>query len=175
MAVEEEIQGKRTGSAHSDSSGFQEEPNHNKTSLKTTLGKQLSQSEPMLHTQLFPEELPLTYTADHLKRLSLPVIRIQDECGLTKWGASSVCGNDDPFSSSLRRVQSLPSQLSCLGLRRLSECFSRGSLTDSIGNMFSSCSDDSVIHVPRTSLDVTVEGQPEDLPLATAILVSFVK
>ncbi|XP_034249393.1 uncharacterized protein LOC117650245 isoform X2 [Thrips palmi] len=169
LSVEEEIRGARTGSAHSDSSGFQEEPNQNKPSLKAALGKQLSQSEPMLCTKFFPEELA-QIQVDPLKRLSLPVIRIQDESGLTQWHATSICQSDEPVTSSLRRVQSLPCQLSRLGLRRLSECFSPGSMTDSIGNMFSSCSDESVIHVPRTSIDVTAEEQPEVSPLPAAIL-----
>lgn len=85
-----------------------------------------------------------------------------------------MCGRDRNFSTPLRRVQSLPSHLSRLGLKRLSECFSPGSMTDSIGNMFSSCSDESVIHIPRTSIDVTVEEKPQVLPLPAAIMVSFV-
>lgn len=170
IAIEEEVRGLRTESAHSDSSGFQDEPNHNKLSARVALCKLLSQSEPLLYTQLFPEEPAQFHAADQLKRLSLPVIRVQDESGLTQWRASSVCANDDHSSSSLRRVQSLPSQLARLGLRRLSECFSPGSMTDSIGNMFSSCSDESVIHLPRKSIDLTAEGQSEVFPFPATIM-----
>ena len=179
LAVEEEIRGTRTGSAHSDSSGFQEEHTHNKElPMKPVLGKQLSESEPMLNTQHFadepcyPPEQP--YSAEHLKRLSLPVIRVQDESGLTQWQASSFCRGSLPFSTPLRRVRSMPSQISKIGLGRLCDSISPGSIADSIGNMFSSCSDESVIHLPRPSIDVTLgSDQPELLSLPAAIKVSI--
>ncbi|XP_026281652.1 uncharacterized protein LOC113208651 isoform X2 [Frankliniella occidentalis] len=171
LAVEDDNKGFRTGSAHSDSSGFQEETNTNsKEKIRASLVKQLSESEPMLHTQVFPDEPPM-HSAEHLKRLSLPVIRVQDESGLIQWRASNICEKNNP--SSLRRVQSLPAQISHLGLGRLYDSISPGSLTDSIGNMFngSSCSDESVIHLPRKSVDVTSEiYKPDLLPLPVAIV-----
>lgn len=173
LAVDEELRGVRVGSAHSDSSGFQDEPNLKKEIvMKTTLRKQLSESEPMLYTELFPEEAVLVHSAEHLKRFSLPVIRIQDESGHTQWRHSSMGEKNILLSSSLRRVQSLPSQLSRLGLRRLSDSISPGSVADSIGNMFSSCSDESVIHVPKQNINVTLDPEQDVLPLCAAIIVS---
>lgn len=141
--------------------------------MRPGLGKQLSESEPMLSTQLFPDE-PI-YTAEHLKRLSLPVIRVQDESGLTQWQASSFGRGSIPFSTPLRRVRSMPSQISRIGLGRLCDSISPGSIADSIGNMFSSCSDESVIHLPHPSIDVTSgSDQPDFLSLPDAIKVSII-
>ncbi|KAK3921703.1 Protein TESPA1 [Frankliniella fusca] len=171
LAVDDDVKVFRTGSAHSDSSGFQEESNAiaNKEKLtRASLVKQLSESEPMLYTQVFPDEPPM-HSSEHLKRLSLPVIRVQDESGLIQWRASNFCETIN--RGSLRRVQSLPSQISHLGLGRLFDSISPGSVTDSIGNMFSSCSDESVIHMPRKSVDVTAEfGKLDLLPLPVAIV-----
>jgi len=109
----------------------------------------MSGSEPLLCSHSPEPECRPANLEDNLKRPSLPVIRIWDDLGATLWRTKHCCDASLPSLVGMRRCQSLPSELSKWRLRRR-DLSSLGSCSDSRSNMFSSCSDESVIHLLTT-------------------------